>query len=180
MDFELKTLTLATICNEKADALIVLVPEGLVAGDDAVSTLAALAIKSGDFETKPGKLLSAYRTAGIAAPRVLLAGVGDASVKSVRTALTAATNSLKTGNAQRAIVCLNALTDLQPETVRAGHRRGGGLSAVAPSLVAAFGSCGIGNCGHPCRTDLKITLPRPLPFTNESPMLSLAQPVEWA
>jgi leucyl aminopeptidase len=119
MDFELKTLTLATICNEKADALIVLVPEGLAAGDDPVSALAALAIKSGDFEAKPGKLLSAYRTAGIAAPRVLLAGVGDASAKSVRTALIAAMNTLKTGNAQRAIVSFNALTDLQPETVRA-------------------------------------------------------------
>jgi len=119
MDFELKTLTLATVCNEKADALIVLVPEGLAAGDDPVSALAALAIKSGDFEAKPGKLLSAYRTAGIAAPRVLLAGVGDASAKSVRTALMAAMNTLKTGNAQRAIVSFNALTDLQPEMVRA-------------------------------------------------------------
>ena len=119
MDFELKTLTLATICNEKADALIVLVPEGLAAGDDPVSTLAALAIQSSDFEAKPGKLLSAYRTAGIAAPRVLLVGVGDASAKSVRTALMAAMNTLKTGNAQRAIVSFNALTDLQPEMVRA-------------------------------------------------------------
>ncbi|MDQ3058535.1 MAG: leucyl aminopeptidase [Pseudomonadota bacterium] len=119
MDFELKTLTLASICNEKADALIVLIPEGLPAADDPVSTLAALAIKSGDLQTKPGKLLSAYRTAGIAAPRVLLASVGDGSARSVRSALIAALGALKTSNAQRVMVCLSALTELQPEVVRA-------------------------------------------------------------
>lgn len=119
MDFELKTLTLATICSEKADALIVLVPEGLASGDDPVSSLAALAIKSGDLETKPGKLLSAYRTVGIAAPRVLLVAVGDASPKNIRSAIMAAVGALKTSNAQRAILCLSALVDPQPETVRA-------------------------------------------------------------
>jgi leucyl aminopeptidase len=119
MDFELKTLTLATISNEKADALIVLIPEGLTAGDDPVSSLADLAIKSGDLETKPGKLLSAYRTPGIVAPRVLLVGVGDGSAKNIRTAVTAAMGALKTGNAQRAVLCLSALNGLQPDMVRA-------------------------------------------------------------
>lgn len=119
MDFELKKLTLATICNEKADALIVLIPEGFAAGDDPLSTLAALALQSGDLEAKPGKLLSAYRTPGIAAPRVLLVGVGDASAKSVRTAISAAVGALKTCNVQRAIVCLSALQEPSPEIVRA-------------------------------------------------------------
>ncbi len=119
MDFELKTLTRTLVCSEKADALIVLIPEGLTAGDDALSQLAALAIKSGDLEFKPGKLLSAYRTPGIAATRVLLAGVGDASPKNVRTAVNAAMGALKASNAQRAVLCLNALSNLQPETVRA-------------------------------------------------------------
>jgi hypothetical protein len=95
MDFELKTLTRTLICSEKADALIVLIPEGLTAGDDALSQLAALAIKSGDLEVKPGKLLSAYRTPGIAATRVLLVGVGDASPKNIRIAVNAAMGALK-------------------------------------------------------------------------------------
>ena len=119
MDFELKTLTRPLICSEKADALIVLIPEGLTSGDDALSTLAALAIKSGDFEVKPGKLLSAYRSPGIAATRVLLVGAGDGSPKSIRTAVNAAMGALKTSNVQRAVLCLSALNNVQPETVRA-------------------------------------------------------------
>ena len=119
MDFELKTLNRTLICSEKADALIVLIPEGLSAGDDALSQLAALAIKSGDLEVKPGKLLSAYRTQGIAATRVMLVGAGDASPKSIRTAVNAAMAALKTSNAQRAVLCLSALHEVQFDTVRA-------------------------------------------------------------
>ncbi|CAN5286400.1 leucyl aminopeptidase [soil metagenome] len=119
MDFELKTLTRTLICSEKADALIVLIPEDLTAGDDALSLLAALAIKSGDLEVKAGKLLNAYRVPGIAATRVLLVGAGDASPKNIRTAVNAAMGALKTSNAERAVLCLNALNTLLPETVRA-------------------------------------------------------------
>ena len=119
MDFELKTLTRARICSEKTDALIVLIPEGLGAGDDPLSTLAALAIKSGDFESKPGKLLNIYRTAGIAATRLVLVAAGDGSAKNVRTAVNAAMGSLKGSNAQRAVLYLGALDKSSPETVRA-------------------------------------------------------------
>jgi leucyl aminopeptidase len=119
MDFELKTLTRARICNEKCDALIVLIPQDLSSADDPLSALSALAVKSGDFETKAGKLLSAYRTPGIAATRVLLAGVGDGSPKNIRSAVSAALGALKTSNAQRAMLCLSTLNDLQPDAVRA-------------------------------------------------------------
>ena len=119
MDFELKTLTRARICNEKCDALIVLIPQDLSSDDDPLSTLSAQAIKSGDFETKVGKLLSAYRTPGIAAIRVLLVGAGDGSPKNIRTAVNAALGALKTSNAQRAILCLSTLNKLQPDVVRA-------------------------------------------------------------
>ncbi|MDB5938218.1 MAG: aminopeptidase Metallo peptidase family [Polaromonas sp.] len=119
MDFELKTLNRALACSEKADALMVLVPEGFDGGDDALSLLAALAIKSGDLELKPGKLLSAYRIPGIEATRVVLVGAGDASEKSVRTAVNAAMGALKASSAQRAVLCLGLLASVQPETVRA-------------------------------------------------------------
>ena len=119
MDFELKTLSRTLVCGEKADALIVLVPDELTSGDDPLSTLAALAIKSGDLELKPGKLLSAYRTPGIAATRVLLVGAGDASPKSIRTAVSAAMGALKASNTQHALLCLSTLDNVQPETVRA-------------------------------------------------------------
>jgi leucyl aminopeptidase len=119
MDFELKTLNRALACCEKTDALIVLVPEGLAVGGDALSVLAALAINSGDLESKPGKLLNVYRTPGIEATRVVLVGAGDASEKNVRTAVNAAIGVLKTSNAQRAVLFLGLLGNVQPETVRA-------------------------------------------------------------
>ena len=119
MDFELKTLTRARICLEKTDALIVLVPEGGVVGDDPLSALIALAIKSGDFEVKSGKLLNAYRTAGIAATRLVLVGAGDSSAKSIRTAVNVAMDTLKASNASRAVLYLGALVAPAPEIVRA-------------------------------------------------------------
>src|SRR5665647_1599310 len=119
MDFELKTLTRTRICSEKCDALLVLIPQNLSSDDDPLSALAALAIKSGDFEAKPGKLLSAYRTPGIAATRILLVGAGDGSPKNVRIAVNAALGALKNSNAQRAVLCLSALNNPQPDAVRA-------------------------------------------------------------
>ncbi len=119
MDFELKTLTRARICTEKCDALVVLVPQTPGCGDDAVSQLVALAIKSGDFEAKAGKLLASYRPAGISATRLILVGAGDGSPKSVRTAVVAAFNSLKTSNAKRAVLDLASFETPSHEMVRA-------------------------------------------------------------
>ena len=121
MDFELKTLTRARICTEKCDALVLLVPQNageLGAGDDPVSQLAALAIKSGDFEGKAGKLLATYRPHGVAAIRLVLAGVGDGSPKNIRVAVLAAMGSVKNGNAKRVVVDLSALGVLGSEIVR--------------------------------------------------------------
>ena len=119
MDFELKPLTPARLCAEICDALIVLVAGDTVSGSDAVSRLAALAIKAGDFESKAGKLLSAYRAEGISATRVLLAGAGDGSEKSVRTAVQAAMGALKTTNVRRVLLSLLALPAPGPQIVRA-------------------------------------------------------------
>lgn len=119
MDFELKTLTRARICSEKTDALVVLVPQNPGSGSDPLSALTALAIKSGDFEAKPGKLLAAYRAPGIAATRIVLAGVGDASPKNVRTAVGTALGAVKNGNTRRLVLCLDLLDALQAEAVRA-------------------------------------------------------------
>lgn len=119
MDFELKTLPRARISSEKCDALVVLVPQDFSSTADPVSVLTALALKSGDFEAKPGKLLHTYRTLGIAATRILLVGAGDGSPKHVRTAVTAALGALKASSAQRVVVCLSALNNEQSEVVRA-------------------------------------------------------------
>jgi len=119
MDFELKTLTPARICAEKCDALIVLVADDAASGTDAVSKMATLAIKAGDFESKAGKLLSSYRPQGVSATRLLLAGAGDGSAKSIRTAVTTAMAALKTTNVRRVLLSLVALPQAGHVTVRA-------------------------------------------------------------
>lgn len=125
MDFELKTLTSALACAEKCDALVVLIPTNsktLELADDPVSQLASMAITSGDFEAKPAKLLASYRANGVAASRLVMAGVGDGSSKNVRAAVLAAVNSLKNGsggNVRRVILSLNLLNDAGREVVSA-------------------------------------------------------------
>jgi leucyl aminopeptidase len=121
MNFELKTSTAARLCAEKCDALIVLVSDSLVASDgaDVVSRLAAWAIKSGDFEVKPGKLLGSYQVTGLTATRLVLAGCGDGSTKNVRTAVIAAMNTLKNGPAKQVVLSLCGLSSVSSDAVRA-------------------------------------------------------------
>ena len=105
MDFELKTLDLAGAAAEKCDVLVVLVTEGFrAAGKDPVSRLVAAALAARDLEPKPGKLLHAYRTDGIAATRVILAGAGDGSGKRMHAAVQAATGALRSVSAKKMVI----------------------------------------------------------------------------
>jgi leucyl aminopeptidase len=108
MDFELKNLDPAAAAQEKTDVLLVVVPEGMRPGKDPVSRLVAAALAARDLETKPGKLLQAYRTEGIAASRVILAGAGDGSGKRVQQAVMAATGSLRSSSARKLTILLSA------------------------------------------------------------------------
>jgi leucyl aminopeptidase len=108
MDFELKTLSLAGAAAEKCDALVLLVGEAFKPGKDALSRLAAEALKARDLEPKAGKLLQAYRSAGIAAPRLVLAGCGDGSGRKVHSAVQAAVGALRTSGTKRLVICLPA------------------------------------------------------------------------
>ena len=117
MDFELKTLSLAGAAAEKCDALILLVGDSFKAGKDVLGRLAADAVKARDLEPKPGKLLHAYRSAGIAAPRVVLAGAGDGSGKRVHAAVQAAVGSLRASGIKRLLICLPP--EAQEDAVRA-------------------------------------------------------------
>ncbi|MES2509959.1 MAG: leucyl aminopeptidase [Pseudomonadota bacterium] len=122
MDFELKPLSLTRLCSEKCDVLLVLIAQNAgfsAAGDNAIAQMAGLAMKSGDFDGKAGKLLASYRPAGLAASRLVLVGAGDGSPKSVRTAVTAATNGLKGGTAKRIVISLSALSSVSGDAVRA-------------------------------------------------------------
>lgn len=108
MDFELKTLGLDAASAEKCDAMLVLLADGFKPGKDAVSTLAADALKAGGLETRPGKSLQAWRPAGVSAARVILAGVGDGSGRRIQSAVASAVASLRGTGVRRLVVCLPA------------------------------------------------------------------------
>jgi leucyl aminopeptidase len=127
MDFELKTLTVAGAAAEKCDALVLLVTDAFRPGKDALSRLAADALKAGDFDAKPGKMLQAYRSAGIGASRVLLAGCGDGAGKRVHAAVQSAVGSLRTSGAKRLLIVLPDRAD--DDAVRA---------AVAATAEASY------------------------------------------
>ena len=119
MNFELKTLGLERAALEKCDAMVLLVGQDFKPDQDAVSNLVAQAIKAGDFETKAGQLLSCYRPADLGAVRLVLAGVGDGSAKSVRQAVLGAVAALKTGPAAKSLMLLFSGTP-KPGSVQAG------------------------------------------------------------
>jgi len=104
MDFHLKTLALDQVAAEKTDALIVLVataPPAAPASNDALSSMITAARKSGDLADKAGKLLSMYRPPDMAAPRLVLASIGDGDPGSIRTAISAAIHAAKAANPKR-------------------------------------------------------------------------------
>ncbi|NMM76465.1 leucyl aminopeptidase [Acidovorax sp. SRB_14] len=105
MNFDLKTLDLPGALAEKCDLLVLLVPEGFQPGRDALSAVVAQALKSGDFETKAGKSLPLYQVVGIAARRVVLAGIGTGDARAVGQALQAASGALRSAAVKRAVVC---------------------------------------------------------------------------
>ena len=118
MDFEVKTLPLGEIHTEICDALLVLVGTEFKPGPDVLGALIANALAGNDLESKTGCLLAAYRVAGVAARRVVIAGVGDGAPRSIRAGVTAAVGSLKATNVQRVTLCLSGLTHSVPQALR--------------------------------------------------------------
>lgn len=108
MNFDLKTLDLAAAPLEKCDLLIVLLPDGFKPGKDALSALAAHALKNGDLTTKPGKHLHMYQVPAVAARRVVLVGQGDGSARATRQALQAVGAAFKAPQTKRAVLCFAA------------------------------------------------------------------------
>ena len=109
MNFELKTLDLASAASEKCDALIVLLTQTFKPGKDVLSLLAAQAFKAGDLHNKAGKTLMVYRPTGIACTRTVLACVGDGSAKDVRQAITTAVAAVKAPILKKVVICFAAV-----------------------------------------------------------------------
>lgn len=104
MNFELTKLSLTQAASQKCDLLVVLVPEGIKPGKDAVSAVMAQALKSGDLEYKAGKNLQIYASPLIAARRTILVGCGDGNARSVRQACAALAAALKGPSIKKAVL----------------------------------------------------------------------------
>ena len=108
MNFELKNFDMASVASQACDALIVVVVEPFKPEKGILAELVALALKAGDLQAKPGKLLQAYRPAGFACTRLLLASAGEGSAKHVRQALAAAVGAIKTPAVKRVAICFTS------------------------------------------------------------------------
>jgi leucyl aminopeptidase len=104
MNFEITPLTLAGACQDKSDALIVLVSEGFLAGKDALSLLIAHALEAKDLELKAGKILAAYRVPGIHSPKIWLVGCAQGTPVQVKTALSAVMPAIKSAQSKKLTV----------------------------------------------------------------------------
>jgi leucyl aminopeptidase len=65
----------------------------------------ASALKAGDLESKPGKLLQMYRSAGIACSRLVLVGCEDGTPRHVRQGVAAAAAAIKSASVKSVVVC---------------------------------------------------------------------------
>ena len=108
MNFELKNFDLSNAASQACDALIVVVLDGAKPEKGILAELVARAIKAGDLQAKPGKMLQAYRPAGFACTRLVLVFAGDGSAKHVRQAICAAVVAVKSPTVKRVALCFTA------------------------------------------------------------------------
>ena len=106
MDFELKRLRLQEAASAKVDALLALVPSDFRAGDDALSVLIQGALDGEHLKADAGTTLSMYGAPRIAAPRVVLAGIGDGGGKALRKSVAVAMAELRRTPAKTLLVCV--------------------------------------------------------------------------
>ncbi|MFN4118066.1 leucyl aminopeptidase [Acidovorax sp.] len=155
MNFDLKTLDLTAAAFEKCDLLVVLIPEGFKPGRDALSSLAALALKSGDLSTKAGKHLQLYQAPAVAARRVVLLGQGDGSARATRQALQSAGAALKAPQTKRVVLCFGGKA--QPGAVSAAVQAVADVSYVYTTTKPKADARSLTRCvlGVPQATDVR-------------------------
>lgn len=111
MNFELTSLSLESACQDKTEALIVLVSEAFKPGKDAISVLIAHALAAKDFDHKAGQLLVAYRVPGVAASKIWLLGVGQGTATNIKTAMAAVMPHIKSALVKKLTVFSPSILD---------------------------------------------------------------------
>ena len=108
--FQLKNLSLAQVCTEKSDALLILKAFDTVAikstiKDTPISVLIESAQKNDDFENKAGKSLVLYKVAGVASRITVALAAGKGSAKEVRDAVAAGMAAIKGRSVKKLTLC---------------------------------------------------------------------------
>jgi leucyl aminopeptidase len=111
MKFSLKSLSLTQACQEKSDALLILMPsQGISAKASKASWPLAQTVQgaeaSGDFEDKAGKVLTLYGAADVASRVAVAMSSGDGSAKDVRKAVQAGMAALVGRSVKKITLCV--------------------------------------------------------------------------
>ncbi len=109
MNFEVGSMDVSDAATRKGDALVVLVPQGYKPGKGVLPELIGAVLKSGDLETKTGKLLNLYQVLGVACIRLVLVGCDEGKPRQVRQAVAAAVAAVKSANCKKLVVCVSAV-----------------------------------------------------------------------
>jgi leucyl aminopeptidase len=116
MNFEIQKRALSTVIRNDLDALVVLWPsedEALTSGQDPIAALVRAAVQHGDFERKPGDVLSLYAHPGIKARHLVIVCVAEATPAHIRGAMLAAWGALKSAKIKR--MGLHSAAELTPK-----------------------------------------------------------------
>ncbi len=120
MNFEIQKRVLSTVIRDNSDALIVLWPAEdalLLAGNDPLASLMAAAIRLGDFERKPGGLISLYAHPGVKARHLVIVCCEEGTPAQLRRALNAAWGALKSAKIKH--LGVHAALDMNAQQLQA-------------------------------------------------------------
>jgi len=104
MNFEIQKRALSSLLRDDRDALVVLWPAqdtALLVSDDPIAQRVKAALAHGDFDRKPGSVLTYYAHSGLQARHLVIAGCGDGSLAHVRSAMVAAWGAIKSAKITR-------------------------------------------------------------------------------
>jgi leucyl aminopeptidase len=119
MNFEIQKRPLSRVILDNLDALIVLWPSPSpleLSDKDPIAALVQGAEKHGDFEGKPGTVLSLYAYPGIKARHLVIVCVADGTPVHVRSAVNAAWGALKSTKIRR--VGVHAACEMTAKTLQ--------------------------------------------------------------
>lgn len=108
MNYDFQSQDLAAAAQERCDALVVLVPDGLRAGRSPLELLVAQAIKAADLDTTAAKPLCLYRASQVKADKLVLVGISAGAAAQVRAGITAALAQVKSPKLKRLVVAFAA------------------------------------------------------------------------